>query len=297
MDYAISNLTYINIYQTNYYGTNVLTQITSSNIPPVITYSNAYTTNIVSVNAYQQYDNGYYYTYITNYFTNSATLTENVAYQMTNPPVKGPLTPIPTNLPVLLNYQTSTNYNEPGFQVSLITNYFGYLQQPGSLPPGTNFNDGQAIPDPVTGVIYYNYEVISTTNYVTNLFGADISIGDAPTAFFGQYYSTNFYNTNAAVGVFYVTDSIFTNSISTNVFVIGPVTSATNWYVYTNADTASSVEVDFNATNYLDLVGGIVTPIRRPPTGRLWVTPRLPAFRLIPAAISSLPPPMTMPIR
>jgi len=257
VDYTVSDLNYKNIFTTNYWGTNILTQITSTDIPPIITISNSYATNVLSINAYQQYDGAYFYTYVTNYFTNSATLTEMVAFTVTNTPPPVAWVPVATNLPFLTNYSTATNFTSGKFKVSISDNVFGYLQS-GKKSRGTNFDDGLTLTN--LGVVYTNYEVVSINTYITNFFGTNIFAAWAPTAFDGNYYSTNYYYTNMAVGLIYSSNSIYTNGVS----VFSTNLTGTNWFVNPALDTSTYVELDFNATNYNNPIGALIATTPAP---------------------------------
>ena len=249
VDYTIADGLYTNILMTNYYGTNVIMGIVSTDTPPIITFSNTYSTNIVIVQGFQQYANGYFYTWVTNYFTNSVTLTENVAYSAVNPPVNGPLIVVATNMPVLTNFPFYTNSRSSGFTISLSEHVFGLLES-GHRIRGTNYADGVMYTNG-GGIVFTNYAVFYTNTYITNVFGTNLALQYASSASPGPWYNTNYYYTNFAVGLIYASNNIYTNGSLSPVSVL---VTGTNWNVSPAADTTTFVEVDLNATNVVNSV-------------------------------------------
>ena len=254
VDYSVLDLNYTNLYITNYYGTNIFTQIISTDIPPLITFSNSLSTNIVAITKIQQYNNGYYYTYLTNFFTNSATLIEGGVSYGTNTTGPSALSPLPANLPVVTNSSSTVTVNVPNFIDTFTTNIFGYLQN-ARTTRGTNYLDGQNYTN--SSVVYTNYAVFYTNTFVTNFYGTNIYLSYQSTRFAGPYFSTNLLYTNTVVGLIYATNSIYTNGALSSISVL---LTGTNWFTNSPpaADTTILVQSFLNASNYLNFVGAIV---------------------------------------
>jgi uncharacterized delta-60 repeat protein len=82
VDYAVSNMTYVNTFTTNYFGTNVFVTITDTNAG-TITTNNTYLTNIVYSDSYQEYAGGYQNYVITGGYTNYVTIENGLTNRTT----------------------------------------------------------------------------------------------------------------------------------------------------------------------------------------------------------------------
>lgn len=254
VDYAVADGLYTNIFRTNYFGTNILTEYISTN--GSITYSNSYSTNIISLNAFQYGEYGYQYNVVTNAYTNTAVQALTVAYAATNATGPAPLTPVPANLPLLANYQTAGASFANGFTITTVTNVFGDLLS--GLPTnGTLFLNGSTLA--TNASTYANYETFFTNTFVTNVFGTNFSQSYLAAGFSGLFYSTNFYYTNLVVGLAFATNSVYTNGASAPVFVL---TTGTNWLGATAV--ASMTETILNASNYLTSIGALQALLPNP---------------------------------
>ena len=168
VDYAMSNLTYINNLSTNYWGTNVLVTITATN--GTITTNDIYLTNIVFINLMQYYQQGNYL-----YDTNTGAYTNYLAVSNGVPPfrriVTGPLTPFPTNYPQTTYYTTN------------VVTY-------------TNSVDNSSV---VSNTILFAYSV-TTNQVVTSNPGNDITLQSGTLAFDDFQMSQDFLVTVADAG-------------------------------------------------------------------------------------------------
>jgi uncharacterized delta-60 repeat protein len=256
VNYAVTALTYQNIFMTNYFGTNIILVYVDTN--NIVSATNNYVTNIVVTSSYGSYARGNQTALLYYGTTNTASEVYAGISTSTSPIYSGPMSPIPTNLPFVTNYSLpSGSVVAGGFAESFSTNIFGFLRN-GVRVRGTNFASGMTFTNG-TGVIYTNFETFFTNTFITNFFGTNIFITYVSTAFNGPYFSTNYYYTNIAVGYIYSTNSVYTNGASTtNVFVFG-----TNWN--SGADTTNLYVTTLNSSNYTrTFAGSPLTPIPVP---------------------------------
>ena len=170
VDYTVGDtnfgLTYLYTFTTNYWGTNVLTTITSTDIPPIVTISNSYSTNLVINNFEQQYDRGYVSYVFFEVETNTATQVYNLAYS--NSTTSAGTFSIPTNPPILGSFQLSSTVVSGGFTITSTTNVFGFVQ---------NFPRvrGQVLTNGLTftnqSVVFTNLVTLFTNTPVNNFLG------------------------------------------------------------------------------------------------------------------------------
>ncbi len=116
VDYAVSALTYNNIFRTNYYGTNNFATYMNTNgiFVTNVTFTTAYASN-----SYEYYAGGYQYYSITNASTNTVVAITNNGAPVFTPPVGGPEIPPPTNAPPF-NFTPNTIYFQPPFTNAVI---------------------------------------------------------------------------------------------------------------------------------------------------------------------------------
>ena len=264
VDYTVGgNMGYTNTFVTNYFGTNIITQIIPTNSsgtwsPPVaILYSNLFSTNIVVTNYSQIYDQGYQTVVKTYTFTNSAIQTYNLAYASSSETTN--LVSSPTNFPFLTNYQVTSNSVVGTTSQSFSTNVFGYVQS-GRPARGTNFASGSVLTN--NGIVYYNYRVLYTNAFTTNYFGTNILLSYQTGTFLASLFTTNYYSTNVLIGLTYSSNSIYTNGLLE--FTTNSV--GTSWF--TNSVTNYLTVSIFNATNYQDNVGRLTQVA--PPLTNIW---------------------------
>ena len=262
VDYVVTNLLYTNVFTTNFYGTNVTITLIDTNVPPNTTITAVSNNYIYSVNSYQSFNGvGYQNAYVTNAFTNVATLLLSGVFSNSYLVGSAALSPVPTNLPFLTNYSTTVAGNGGGFATSFTTNVFGSLQTFGRVR-GTNFLDGSTFTNG-SSVVYTNLEVFYTNTFITNFFGTNIYLIYNSTTFNGPSYTTNFYYTNIVAGYVYSTNSIYTNglsSFSTNHIGTNWVMDTTNMFV----SILNASNRQFNASPFVPM---IPVPTNFPPLG------------------------------
>ena len=126
VDYAVGQLTYTNIYRTNYFGTNIVTTSVATNGTFITNFT--FTTIYVS-NTFGSYNLGYQTYSTTNAYTNITTVITVLGanglplpgYPLT---ITGPtltLQPVPTNVPPF-NLTSNTNYLPPLPPFNSVTN-------------------------------------------------------------------------------------------------------------------------------------------------------------------------------
>src|ERR1035441_889221 len=264
VDYAVTAQTYQNTFTTNYFGTNIVVLFADTNLPPIISATNNYVTNIVVSSSYQSYARGFQTATLYYGTTNTASEVFSGISAGTTPVSSGPLSPTPANLPYLTNYTVVGNVTAGGFQRSFVTNFFGFLQS-GVRVRGPNSANGSTYTNG-SGFVYTNFATVFTNNYITNFYGTNITITFTSTAFNGPYFRTNYYYTNIVTGYIYSTNSIYINGLfSTNLLVSG-----TNWG--SPGDTANMASSYLNSTNYARTFAGsplvpIPVPTNIPPLG------------------------------
>jgi len=114
VDYAVSGLTYENIFRTNYFGTNIVTTFITTNGTFI---TNLTSTTTYASNSYEYYAGGYQYYSVTNAFTNLVTIITDLdtngnvlpPYPITTIGPNFPFNPVPTNPPPF-NLSGQTNY-------------------------------------------------------------------------------------------------------------------------------------------------------------------------------------------
>ena len=261
VDYEVVNGTYSNYFATNFWGTNILATIQSTDTPPIITYSNYYSTNIVAFGACGYYNEGYRFIYTTNAWTNSATLVMLGVYS-NSVVASAPLTPAPAILPIIASLATNWNSPAKGFQVTASEYVFGYLQngrpQGGEMPAsGETYTNGS--------VVYGGLATVYTNTWVTNYYGTNLFYTYQSTSYNGPFYSTNYFYTNIVAGQAYVSNTIYTNGS----YSIVVTAAGTNWDV-ADATTVTGESI-LNASNYISSVSGLVqitpAPTNIPPPG------------------------------
>jgi uncharacterized delta-60 repeat protein len=138
VDYTVSGLTYMNIFRTNYYATNIVTTYIATNGTFI---TNLTFTTIYASNSYEYYADGYKYASFTNALTNLFTVITVNGISITNPPVgispTGTFTPVPTNLPPL-NLSGLTNYFPPLPPLNVSTNIISIVLDTNNNPIFTN---------------------------------------------------------------------------------------------------------------------------------------------------------------
>ena len=245
VDYAVTNLTYTNVLMTNFYGTNVLVTFTDTN--GIISWTNYYSTNAYILLSYQSYLLcGPQYAYVTNGFTNDATLILEGVFSTNYPLMHGTmaLTDIATNLPVATNYSASQN----GAGFTFTTNWFGYLSNARRVT-GVTAANGSTYTNAL-GTNYADFRNFYTNTFVTNYYGTNISLTWTTG---GGLASTNYYYTNIVAINTYYTNSVFTNGLlSTSVFSSTNVISGVSnfmWSILNASNRQFTLGVPGPATN------------------------------------------------
>ncbi|HEV2693744.1 MAG TPA: Calx-beta domain-containing protein, partial [Verrucomicrobiae bacterium] len=130
VDYTVQTSYLTNLFTTNIFGTNIFTTITSTSLPPVITYSNVYFTVYAYTNYFQYYNPNltpaYQYTNFSGGITNTITIISNAtAGVISSNSVTGYFQPAPTNFPPLGSTSTSgTFFDSVSNKYDVTTNVF-----------------------------------------------------------------------------------------------------------------------------------------------------------------------------
>ncbi len=227
VDYAVTGNNYTNSFQTNFYGTNLLStyaviteSITTTNnydaggnflssssfvnsSNSFVSYTNNYSTNAYILNSYLSFNGCSYQTaVVTNGFTNAASAVLEGIFATNSIGVLTPLIPAPANVPVVTNYTLS----QSGFNFAYITNVYGVVSPPRITTGRTVLNGSTYSTNAIT---YYNLTNTFVNSILTNYYGTNISLINTPGG--AALFSTNYYYTNLVIISSYSTNSIYTN--------------------------------------------------------------------------------------
>jgi uncharacterized delta-60 repeat protein len=152
VDYQVSPLVYTNVYQTNYYGTNIVTTFVNTNG----TFITNVSFNITYVsNSFGYYAGGYKTTFITTAYTNVVTVI-NVLDTNGNPVVPYPI----TNTSPILTLQPVPTTNAPPFNFTPNTLFLP------PLPPFNTFTTTTVITVDTNGNTFNQVFTVTTNVFV-----------------------------------------------------------------------------------------------------------------------------------